>query len=105
MDELLASQHFGETWGRHWLDLARFAESSGGGRTLLFKDAWRYRDYVIEAFNAGVPFDRFIREQLAGDILPAQTPADARRQLTATAFLALSVEILRVSCFELRRKY
>jgi hypothetical protein len=88
-DELLASPRFGETWGRHWLDLARFAESSGGGRTLLFKDAWRYRDYVIEAFNVGVPFDRFIREQLAGDILPAATPADARRQLTATAFLAL----------------
>jgi hypothetical protein len=88
-DELLASPRFGETWGRHWLDLARFAESSGGGRTLLFKDAWRYRDYVIEAFNAGVPFDRFIREQLAGDMLPAATPNDARRQLTATAFLAL----------------
>ncbi len=88
-DELLASPRFGETWGRHWLDLARFAESSGGGRTLLFKDAWRYRDYVIEAFNAGVPFDRFIREQLAGDLQPAPTPADARRQLTATAFLAL----------------
>ncbi|MGB8168244.1 MAG: DUF1553 domain-containing protein [Chthoniobacteraceae bacterium] len=88
-DELLASPQFGETWGRHWLDVARFAESSGGGRTLLFKDAWRYRDYVIEAFNADVPFDRFIREQLAGDLLPAATPADARRQLTATAFLAL----------------
>jgi len=88
-DELLASPRFGETWGRHWLDLARFAESSGGGRTLLFKDAWRYRDYVIESFNSNVPFDRFIREQLAGDLLPAPTTADARRQLTATAFLAL----------------
>ncbi len=89
VDRLLASPQFGETWGRHWLDVARFAESSGGGRTLLFKDAWRYRDYVIDAFNADVPFDRFIREQLAGDLLPAPTPADARRQLTATAFLAL----------------
>ena len=88
-DALLASPHFGETWGRHWLDVARFAESSGGGRTLLFKDAWRYRDYVIDAFNADVPFDRFIREQLAGDLLPAPTPAEQRRQLTATAFLAL----------------
>jgi hypothetical protein len=88
-DELLASPQFGETWGRHWLDVARFAESSGGGRTLLFKDAWRYRDYVIDAFNSNVPFDRFIREQLAGDLLPAATPAEARRQLTATAFLAL----------------
>ena len=88
-DALLASRHFGETWGRHWLDVARFAESSGGGRTLLFKDAWRFRDYVIEAFNADVPFDRFVREQLAGDLLPAPTPADQRRNVTATAFLAL----------------
>jgi hypothetical protein len=89
IDELLASPRFGEAWGRHWLDVARFAESSGGGRTLLFKDAWRYRDYVIESFNANVPFDRFIREQLAGDLLPAATPAEQRRQMTATAFLAL----------------
>ncbi len=89
VDALLASPRFGEAWGRHWLDVARFAESSGGGRTLLFKDAWRFRDYVVESFNADVPFDRFTREQIAGDLLPAATPADARRQLTATAFLAL----------------
>ncbi len=89
VDELLASRHFGEHWGRHWLDVARFAESSGGGRTLLFKDAWRYRDYVIEAINADLPVDQFIREQIAGDLLPATTPAETRRQVTATAFLAL----------------
>lgn len=89
VDALLASNHFGETWGRHWLDLARFSESSGGGRTLLFKDAWRYRDYVIEAFNADMPFDQFIREQVAGDLLPASTRVDRRRQLIATTFLAL----------------
>jgi hypothetical protein len=89
VDELLASPHFGEKWGRHWLDMARFAESSGGGRTLFFKDAWRYRDYVIEAFNRDQPFDRFIREQIAGDLLPAQSPEERRRQLTATAFLTL----------------
>ncbi|EDY19858.1 protein of unknown function DUF1549 [Chthoniobacter flavus Ellin428] len=70
VDHLLASPQFGEAWGQRWLDVARFAESSGGGRTLLFKDAWRYRDYVIEAFNHDVPFDRFTREQLAGDLLP-----------------------------------
>ncbi|RFC43754.1 MAG: Protein of unknown function (DUF1553)/Protein of unknown function (DUF1549), partial [Verrucomicrobia bacterium] len=74
---------------RHWLDVARFAESSGGGRTLLFKDAWRYRDYVIDAFNADTPFPQFVREQLAGDLLPAPTPTDRRRQIAATAFLAL----------------
>ncbi len=89
IDELLASPHYGERWGRHWLDVARFAESSGGGRTLLFKDAWRFRDYVIEAFNRDVPFDTFIREQIAGDLLPASSPEQRRRQLNATAFLAL----------------
>ncbi|HEV7403657.1 MAG TPA: DUF1553 domain-containing protein [Chthoniobacteraceae bacterium] len=88
-DSLLSTPQFGEAWGRHWLDVARFAESSGGGRTLLFKDAWRYRDYVINAFNADLPFDRFIREQLAGDLLAAATPQEQSRQLTATAFLAL----------------
>ncbi len=89
VDAMLASPHFGERWGRHWLDVARFAESSGGGRTLLFKDAWRYRDYVIDAFNRDLPFDRFIREQIAGDLLPAAAPGEKRRQITATAFLAL----------------
>src|SRR6185295_18937507 len=89
VDQLLASPHFGERWGRHWLDVARFAESSGGGRTLLFKDAWRYRDYVIETFNRDVPFDTFIREQIAGDLLPHANAVQRRRQLTATAFLAL----------------
>ena len=93
VDNLLDSQHFGERWGRHWLDVVRFAESSGGGRTLLFPDAWRYRDYVIEAFNADLPFDQFVREQLAGDLLAKQVPeADwqtRRRQLIATSFLLL----------------
>ena len=89
VDELLASPHYGERWGRHWLDVARFAESSGGGRTLLFKDAWRYRDYVIEAFNADMPYDQMVREQIAGDLLPYDSPAQRGRQLTATAFLAL----------------
>jgi len=89
IDRMLASRHFGERWGRQWLDVARFAESSGGGRTLLFKDAWRYRDYVIDAFNRDVPFDQFIREQIAGDLLPHSSPEERARQLTATAFLAL----------------
>ena len=89
VDALLASPHFGERWGRHWLDVARFAESSGGGRSLLFPDAWRYRDYVIDAFNQDKPFDQFIREQLAGDLLPAATPEQRAEQVIATAFLAL----------------
>ncbi len=89
VDRLLAAPQFGERWGRHWLDVARFAESSGGGRSLLFKDAWRYRDYVIEAFNRDRPYNRFVAEQVAGDLLPYNTPEERRRQLTATAFLAL----------------
>jgi hypothetical protein len=89
VDELLAQPQFGERWGRHWLDVARFAESSGGGRTLLFKDAWRYRDYVINAFNADMPYNQFLKEQIAGDILPSKTESDKIRQLTATGFLVL----------------
>jgi hypothetical protein len=89
VDELLGSPHFGERWGRHWLDLARYAESSGGGRTLLFPEAWRYRDYVVDSFNQDKPFDRFVREQIAGDLLPHASPEQRREQLTATAYLAL----------------
>ena len=88
VDRLLASPQFGERWGRHWLDLARFAESVTL-RGLVLKPAWRYRDYVIEAFNADMPFDQFLREQVAGDLLPADDLDDRRRQLVATAFLNL----------------
>jgi hypothetical protein len=89
VDRLLASPHFGERWGRHWLDVARFAESSGGGRTQLFKDAWRFRDYVINAFNTDKPFTQFILEQLSGDLLAAKSPEERYWQLVATAFLLL----------------
>ncbi len=86
---LLVTPQFGERLAGHWLDVARFAESSGGGRTLLFKDAWRYRDYVITAFNENRSFDKMLREQIAGDLLPHQNQAQRERQLVATAFLAL----------------
>ncbi|MBM4071706.1 MAG: DUF1553 domain-containing protein, partial [Planctomycetes bacterium] len=89
VDRLLASPHFGERWGRHWLDVARFAESSGGGRSLLFKDAWRYRDYVIASFNHDKPFNQFVLEQIAGDLLDTRTPEQRRAFLIATAFLLL----------------
>lgn len=89
VDDLLASPHYGEHWGRHWLDIARYAESSGGGRTLLFKEAWRYRDYVVDAFNQDKPFGRFVTEQIAGDLLPAENAAQRESQLVATAYLAL----------------
>ena len=92
VDQLLASPHFGERWGRHWLDVARFGESNGNdglSRNPSFPHAWRYRDYVIQSFNAGVPYDRFLTEQIAGDLLPAASPAERDRHLIATGFLAL----------------
>ena len=89
VDRLLASPRFGERWGRYWLDLARYADSTGGGRSLLYDISWRYRDYVIDSFNADKPFDQFLMEQLAGDLMPAESLEEAGEQLTATGFLAL----------------
>jgi hypothetical protein len=88
VDRLLASPHFGERWGRHWLDVVRFAESLTL-RGLVLENAWRYRDHVVAAFNADRPFDRFLVEQVAGDLLPAASLDDRRRQLIATTFLTL----------------
>lgn len=92
VDELLASRHFGERWGRHWLDAARYADSNGRDRNVIFYHAWRYRDYVIASFNAGKPYDVFLREQIAGDLLPAKNQAQRDEQLTATGFLALGAK-------------
>ncbi|MBE7498546.1 MAG: DUF1553 domain-containing protein [Verrucomicrobiaceae bacterium] len=89
VDEMLASDAFAERFTSHWLDITRFAESSGGGRSLPFKDAWRFRDYVLESIRDNVPVDRMIQEQIAGDLLPYESAAQRRRQLTATGFLAL----------------
>jgi cytochrome c553 len=92
VDDLLASQQFGERWGRHWLDVARYAESTGPSRNIPYPHAWRYRDYVIDSVNKDVPYDRFLKEQIAGDLLPANTPADRDRLLTATGLLAIGVK-------------
>jgi len=89
VDRLLASKHFGEKWGRHWLDVARFAESSGGGRTQVYHLAWRFRDYLIKSYNDDKPFDQFVREQIAGDLLDYKTIPQRREQLIATGFLML----------------
>src|SRR5450432_3748773 len=89
VDRLLASPQFGERWGRHWLDVARYGESSGPSRNIPYPHAWRYRDYVIDAVNRDVPWNRFLQEQIAGDLLPAATVAERDRQLIATGFLAL----------------
>ncbi len=91
VDRLLASPAYGERWGRHWLDLARYAESTGPSRNIPYPHAWRYRDYVIDAFNRDKPYDQFIREQIAGDLLPAATQAQRDDQVIATGFLALGV--------------
>ena len=89
VDRLLASPQFGERWARHWLDVARFAESNGNTDNVTYPHAWRYRDYVIAAFNDDKPFDQFIREQLAGDLLPFSNARQHDEQLIATGFLAL----------------
>ena len=90
MDELLSSPHYGERWGRHWLDVARYADSTGVDEDHPFGDSWRYRDYVVAAFNEDLPFNQFAREQIAGDLLPVPegSPVNARG-VVATGFLAV----------------
>jgi mono/diheme cytochrome c family protein len=82
VEEMLASPHFGERWGRHWLDMARYADSDGYEKDKPRPNAWRYRDWVIEAINEDLPYDQFTVEQIAGDLLPKATP----KQRLATAF-------------------
>lgn len=89
VDRLLASPAFGELWGRHWLDLAGYADTLGLGRRIPAAQAWRYRDYAIAAFNRDKPYDEFVREQVAGDVLEFDTDLQRREQLTATGFLAI----------------
>lgn len=69
VDRLLASPHYGERWGRHWLDVIRFGESQGYERNRIRENAWRYRDWVIDAFNTNLPYNQFVRDQIAGDVL------------------------------------
>jgi hypothetical protein len=83
LDRLLASPHYGERWGRHWLDVARYADSSGFEHDYDRPNAWRYRDYVIRSFNQDKPYDVFLKEQFAGDELDAQTD----ETMIATGFL------------------
>ena len=97
VDRLLQSKAFGERWARHWLDLTGYADQIGTSNNVFAEHAWRYRDYVIDAFNSDKPFDRFIREQIAGDLLPFNTPQERAANLTATGFLVLGdVEIVAV---------
>jgi hypothetical protein len=89
VDRLLGSGHFGERWGRHWLDIVRYGESMGRTRNYPFPFAWKYRDYVISSFNKDKPYDRFVTEQLAGDLLPAKDSRQSDEHHVATGFLAL----------------
>src|SRR5581483_323079 len=81
VEHLLSSPHYGERWGRHWLDAARYADSNGYNAD-AFRSIWKYRDWVIDAFNRDLPFDQFVVEQLAGDLLPGA----ALEQRVATGF-------------------
>ena len=92
VDRLLADSGFGVRWGRHWLDVARYGESSGYSRNMLFAHAWRYRNWVIDSFNADKPYDRFVREQIAGDLLPAESYAEKEDQILGTAFLTVGAK-------------
>ncbi len=89
VDRLLASQEFAQRWAQHWLDVVRFGESTGKDVNVTYPFAWRYRNYVVEAFHQDKPFNRFIVEQIAGDLLPARNEKERERLIVATGFLAL----------------
>ncbi|HJT34849.1 MAG TPA: PSD1 and planctomycete cytochrome C domain-containing protein, partial [Pirellulales bacterium] len=108
VDRLLSSPHFGERWGRHWLDLARYAESRGHEFDYEMPNAWQYRDYVIRALNADVPYDQFVTEQVAGDLLdpPRRNAAGWNESILGTGFWFLGEEVhspIEVAADELDR--
>ncbi len=90
VDRLLASPHYGERWGRHWLDLVRYADTSGCNSDFPVPSAYRYRNYVIDSFNSDKPYPEFIREQIAGDLLPAKNVEQRNEHIIATGYLAIS---------------
>lgn len=95
VDRLLGTRSFAEHWGRHWLDIARYAESSGREGNSVYPYAWRYRDWVIDAFEKNLPYDEFLRQQLAGDLLPVAGPDDHAAKTIATGFLAVGSKAQR----------
>ena len=94
VDSLLEDRGYGEKWARHWLDIARYGESTGQDRNLVSPYAWRYRDYVIDSFNNDKPYDQFIKEQVAGDLLPHKNYQQYNDQITATGFLTVGTKNL-----------
>jgi Protein of unknown function (DUF1549)/Protein of unknown function (DUF1553)/Planctomycete cytochrome C len=104
VDRLLASPRYGERWGRHWLDVMRYADSTGSDEDHRYPHAWRYRDYVVQAFNDDMPYNQFVREQLAGDILAADPNSGiGYRGIVATGFLALGKKALAQKDLPLKR--
>ena len=97
LDQLLKRPQYGERWGRHWLDVARYAESTGKDVNLTYPHIWRYRDYVIDSFNQDKPYDQFVREQIAGDLLKVASDAEWQKNLIATGFLAMGTKSLNES--------
>jgi cytochrome c553 len=94
VDDLLAREQFGERWGRYWLDVARYAETTGKEVDITFPNAWRYRDYVIDSFNQDKPYNQFLREQIAGDLIPVKSDSEWATNLIATGFLAIGPKSL-----------
>ena len=95
VDELMDSPHYGEKWGRHWMDVIRYADSNGLDENLAYAHAWRYRDYIIDSFNCDSSYDQFVREQIAGDLLSVGKPFPEYKKLRiATGFLALGPKLL-----------
>ncbi|MFO0803120.1 MAG: PSD1 and planctomycete cytochrome C domain-containing protein [Gemmataceae bacterium] len=94
VDRLLASSAYGEKQGRRWLDVARYADSNGMDENLSYANAWRYRDWVIKAVNADLPYNQFVRDQIAGDLVPGGTDAERADRLTATGFLMVGPKML-----------
>ena len=95
IDRLLASPRYGERWGRHWLDVARYGDSNGGDENLYFPNANKYRDYVVDALNRDQPFSEFVQEQIAGDLMSiGSDPEAVRQRIIATGFLVIGTKIL-----------
>jgi hypothetical protein len=93
IDRLLASRHYGERWGRHWLDVVRYADTAGDAADFPVPEAYKYRNYVIDAFNKDKPYDQFVREQIAGDLLPAESDDEKWEHTIATGYVAISRRI------------
>jgi len=94
VNRYLNSPAYGERWGRHWLDVARYADSNGLDENVAHGNAWRYRDYVIQAFNSNLPYNQFIKEQIAGDLIPYNSESEKHSRLIATGYLSLGPKVL-----------